>query len=592
MTSRVAARAGFVGRMYRVPMGGSRYALFPSVTSVLNVMDKAFLVPWAVRLSLDVVREDLVARESGGSGAGTEAAAAAPGWIERLLARASAAADTQRKQSADFGTRAHAAIDAIVKGGEPLVSDDIAPVVAGFRAWLAASGLTLSPIGDFPVYSRRYKYAGAADCLGCAADGSLVVLDFKTSNSIHGSYALQLAAYAHAVEEMWAAGELDVDAMFGGKAGPCASGAERSEYIAEGDTAAAAAAGVAVGHAEQSSSNTTPICMDITQPLEAGFNLSETPSPSSTLSSGLPSPLPPRSDVSTTQPAAPSRKPKASSPSVTKTRGASVGGKAAKAAATAAAAAARPNPIVDDAFILSMAGGPSMASLSADSSATTTATGSTTSTFEVTPVGSSTATTSLFGSPPSRLPHGPSSPTASSPASAASASNSGSSAGGIGGAASRPQSSSFSTWAASAALSSFNRVRSQGCGGGWPSTCIAGRSLAGSAATAFSSAAGPTLSASSSSTLSGPISHSSGGATAAEDGSTHIRELSTSTTTSSGLGGPRRVVVAMVVRIDKTTGAAEVKQVADLPAAFDAFKAALLLWHATTQTRLLVDVAK
>ena len=48
----------------------------------------------------------------------------------------------------------------------------------------------------------------------------------------------------------------------------------------------------------------------------------------------------------------------------------------------------------------------------------------------------------------------------------------------------------------------------------------------------------------------------------------------------------------MVVRIDKTTGAAEVKQVADLPAAFDAFKAALLLWHATTQTRLLVDVAK
>lgn len=49
--------------------------------------------------------------------------------------------------------------------------------------------------------------AGALDCLGRReSDGKLVVVDFKTTNQLVDSYALQLAAYAHAYMEMHAGG--------------------------------------------------------------------------------------------------------------------------------------------------------------------------------------------------------------------------------------------------------------------------------------------------------------------------------------------------------------------------------------------------
>lgn len=94
------------------------------------------------------------------------------------------------------------------------VEADVLPVLAGFQRWYAQSGLMLYPAGDTVVYSRTYRYAGAADCLGRRmTDGKLIVLDFKTSNAIHSSYALQLAAYAQAVCEMCADGELSLPAL-------------------------------------------------------------------------------------------------------------------------------------------------------------------------------------------------------------------------------------------------------------------------------------------------------------------------------------------------------------------------------------------
>ena len=52
---------------------------------------------------------------------------------------------------------------------------------------------------DF-VWSDEYKYAGTAD-LVVKMDGEVWLLDLKTSNSLHKSYDLQLAAYAKALKE-------------------------------------------------------------------------------------------------------------------------------------------------------------------------------------------------------------------------------------------------------------------------------------------------------------------------------------------------------------------------------------------------------
>ena len=56
------------------------------------------------------------------------------------------------------------------------------------------------------VYSEKYKYAGAMDAVGWRhlPDGtkSFVALDWKTSKASRAEYALQLAAYAKAFEEL------------------------------------------------------------------------------------------------------------------------------------------------------------------------------------------------------------------------------------------------------------------------------------------------------------------------------------------------------------------------------------------------------
>jgi ATP-dependent exoDNAse (exonuclease V) beta subunit len=51
------------------------------------------------------------------------------------------------------------------------------------------------------VYSARHRYAGAIDALAYR-EGELVALDWKTSKGLYPEYALQVAAYAKAIEEM------------------------------------------------------------------------------------------------------------------------------------------------------------------------------------------------------------------------------------------------------------------------------------------------------------------------------------------------------------------------------------------------------
>lgn len=132
-----------------------------------------------------------------------------------------------------MGTRAHTAIDEIIRGIEPTIEEDIRPVVEGFQNWYAESGLKMHYAGDTTVYSKKYGYAGALDAVATDAEGyvriksyimknifisnmtlrpffysscffysQLYVVDFKTSNWIQHSYGLQLAAYAYAYAEM------------------------------------------------------------------------------------------------------------------------------------------------------------------------------------------------------------------------------------------------------------------------------------------------------------------------------------------------------------------------------------------------------
>lgn len=226
--------------------------VYPSVTTVLSTFgDKSGLVSWSVKTVLDAVRA-------------SAASAKTASEVVAELDHAAGAPNRVKEAAAAFGTRAHAAIDAIIKSGgatttttppaaaagkEAVVSSDtgaageadeaIQPVVEGFRRWHAASGLRLFPAGDTLVVSHRYRYAGAADAFGwCPARRELCVVDFKTSNSVHPSYALQLAAYANALKEMLGAGSLtlprDVHAAILADAAGAGAGAGMSRSAARG----------------------------------------------------------------------------------------------------------------------------------------------------------------------------------------------------------------------------------------------------------------------------------------------------------------------------------------------------------------------
>lgn len=189
------------------------------------MLDKGGLTNWAVGLSVDDLKANVKSQLStvsivGCTGAHTIVCACfdtaavqgelSPAWLEEAAAKARLAPDRFRDGAAQLGTRAHDAIDALVQGRDPgPVAADIQPIVDGFRRWHEQSGLTIDPRGDTMVASSRYQYAGALDALATDADGRVHIIDFKTSNSVHSSYALQLAAYVYAFAEMYSHGDIE-----------------------------------------------------------------------------------------------------------------------------------------------------------------------------------------------------------------------------------------------------------------------------------------------------------------------------------------------------------------------------------------------
>lgn len=68
-----------------------------------------------------------------------------------------------------------------------------------FCKWIESADTEILE-NEVMVASAKHKYAGSLDAVG-RKDGKLIVLDWKTSNSIKSTYALQVAAYAKAYEE-------------------------------------------------------------------------------------------------------------------------------------------------------------------------------------------------------------------------------------------------------------------------------------------------------------------------------------------------------------------------------------------------------
>ena len=191
-------------KITRVDRHGARYYqvegqsdLYPSVTSILGVISKPKLIPWARNVATDKFRDTLL----------DHLQVEGPLWavneetIDEWAQEARRRPDAVRDEAADYGTRAHILIDQILRGEGPTIPPEMEQVVNAFLDWEQQSGLTIQ-LSEQMVYSTTLKYAGTMDALAYNTDGEFVALDWKTGKALYIEAALQVAAYAFALQDM------------------------------------------------------------------------------------------------------------------------------------------------------------------------------------------------------------------------------------------------------------------------------------------------------------------------------------------------------------------------------------------------------
>ena len=111
-------------------------------------------------------------------------------------------------KAAGEGTQVHNAVDAFLNGAEITWIDEFGNAKYNLDVWrmilrFADFWNTHKPeliATEYHLFSDEHKYAGTADLVVRMFD-NIWLLDLKTSNSLHTSYDLQLAAYATAWNE-------------------------------------------------------------------------------------------------------------------------------------------------------------------------------------------------------------------------------------------------------------------------------------------------------------------------------------------------------------------------------------------------------
>jgi hypothetical protein len=175
-------------------MAGRYYTIdgrkFPSVTSILNVLNKPQLVNWAVRITRDFIKQELFAFRHEDSLKDFD--------LDDLMEKSAKEHDRVRNAAADRGIAVHSSIASYVGAKSNIAHND--PAVIAFREWQESSQFV--PIAsERLVFSREHGYAGTSDLIGMV-NGKLAVFDIKTGRGIYPEYKLQLAAYAVAWGEM------------------------------------------------------------------------------------------------------------------------------------------------------------------------------------------------------------------------------------------------------------------------------------------------------------------------------------------------------------------------------------------------------
>ena len=182
-----------------------------SATKVLSVISKPALIPWALKQGSEWVERNLYADEEDKK-IGAFKYSSRLG-LAQLVKGIKSAYRGSSGSAMETGTTAHEWIEDALKtfmSGEGSFGDDNLPdlpddpdacnSIDAFKAWVGDNDIDFLS-SEEKIYSRQDNYAGTLDC-AAYVNGSLCIIDWKTSKGIYPEYHLQNAAYAQAWEDI------------------------------------------------------------------------------------------------------------------------------------------------------------------------------------------------------------------------------------------------------------------------------------------------------------------------------------------------------------------------------------------------------
>lgn len=158
----------------------------PGVTSILKVIDKPALMPWAIGVTRDYWLEQVSAGRTD---------------FQKIHKESWNASKKISKTAADIGKNVHEYAECFFKKKNlpELLTDEAKRGVEAFHLWLEAHKVEVVA-SERMVFSKEHYYAGTCDFVA-KVDGVLAVGDIKTSTGIYDEYRLQTAAYQNALQE-------------------------------------------------------------------------------------------------------------------------------------------------------------------------------------------------------------------------------------------------------------------------------------------------------------------------------------------------------------------------------------------------------
>ena len=188
--------------------------IVPSATKVLDVISKPALVPWALKVGVGWLENNIFHDEESSSQK-TNVYKSQMG-LDAIIKGIKSAYRKKSHSALNIGSVTHDWVeDAInwkLNGGEipklPTQEEALNSIDA-FKSWVGENNVEWIS-SEEKLYNRKYKYAGTVDARA-NINGEYCVIDWKTSKAVYPEYHLQVAAYAKAAEDMY---EDKVDATY------------------------------------------------------------------------------------------------------------------------------------------------------------------------------------------------------------------------------------------------------------------------------------------------------------------------------------------------------------------------------------------